>query len=177
MTPLTHFTADGDPHMVDVSAKPITSRTAIAEAHIALNQTTLTLIRGGGHKKGDVIGVAQLAGIMGAKRTADLIPLCHPLSLTHIGVDIAVVADGLHITAECVVDGKTGVEMEALTAVSIAALTVYDMCKAHQKDMVIGGIRLVSKSGGQSGNFDAVSKPSPASKNNELGQSGNFDAK
>ena len=116
---------------------------------------TLSLIKTGGHKKGDVIQIAQLAGIMGAKKTADLIPLCHPLSLSHVHVDIAIDDDHLIITAECRLDGKTGVEMEALTAASVAALTVYDMCKAVDRGMVIEEVKLLHKSGGKSGDFNA----------------------
>ena len=118
-------------------------------------RSNLAMIGDGGHKKGDVIQVAQLAGIVAAKKTPDLIPLCHPLSLSHVSVDIALIENGLEITAECRHDGKTGVEMEALTAVSVAALTVYDMCKAVDKSMVIGPIKLVHKSGGKSGDYNA----------------------
>jgi len=155
MTGFTHFTTDGDPHMVDVSAKAETSRRAVASGRITMLPETLALIRDRGHKKGDVIQIAQLAGIMGAKKTADLIPLCHPIGLTHVAVDILLAEDGLDITAECRVSGQTGVEMEALTAVSVAALTVYDMCKAVDRGMVIHDIRLIHKSGGKSGEFNA----------------------
>ncbi|XDZ64726.1 cyclic pyranopterin monophosphate synthase MoaC [Alphaproteobacteria bacterium LSUCC0684] len=154
MTGLTHFNADGDPHMVDVSEKDVTSRRAVASGAITMLPETLTLIRNRGHKKGDVIQIAQLAGIMGAKKTHDLIPLCHPIGLTHVSVDITLAEDGLEITAECRVSGQTGVEMEALTAVSVAALTVYDMCKAVDRGMVIRDIRLRHKSGGKSGDFN-----------------------
>lgn len=155
MTGLTHFNRDGDPQMVDVSGKDVTTRKAVARGQITMAAETLMMIRDRGHKKGDVIQVAQLAGIMGAKKTADLIPLCHPLGLSHVNVDIALVDDGLEITAECRLEGQTGIEMEALTAVSVAALTVYDMCKAVDRAMEIKSIRLIHKSGGKSGVFDA----------------------
>ncbi len=143
--------------MVDVGSKNVTERRAIAAAEMTMNDEVLQLIRDGGHKKGDVLQVAQLAGIMAAKKTADLIPLCHPLSLNHVDLAINVTDSGLNIQAECRIDGKTGVEMEALTAVSVAALTVYDMCKAVDKSMIISNIRLIHKSGGASGVFDALS--------------------
>ncbi len=155
MSDFTHFNDAGDPHMVDVGDKSVTTRRAIASGQISMTDQTLAMIRDGGHKKGDVIQVAQLAGIMAAKKTPDLIPLCHPLSLSHVSVDISLIENGLEITAECRLDGKTGVEMEALTAVSVAALTVYDMCKAVDKAMVIGPIKLVHKSGGKSGDYNA----------------------
>lgn len=155
MTGFTHFNREGDPHMVDVSAKDVTFRRAVAAGKITMAPETLAMIRDRGHKKGDVVQVAQLAGIMGAKKTADLIPLCHPIGLSHVGVEINLVDDGLEITAECRLDGQTGVEMEALTAVSVAALTVYDMCKAVDRGMVISTIRLIHKSGGKSGVFEA----------------------
>ena len=155
MSDFTHFNDAGDPHMVDVGDKSVTTRRAVASGQISMADQTLAMIRDGGHKKGDVIQVAQLAGIMAAKKTPDLIPLCHPLSLSHVSVDISLIENGLEITAECRLDGKTGVEMEALTAVSVAALTVYDMCKAVDKAMVIGPIKLVHKSGGKSGDYNA----------------------
>ncbi len=155
MSDFTHFNDAGDPHMVDVGDKSVTTRRAVASGQISMTDQTLAMIRDGGHKKGDVIQVAQLAGIMAAKKTPDLIPLCHPLSLSHVSVDISLIEKGLEITAECRLDGKTGVEMEALTAVSFAALTVYDMCKAVDKAMVIGPIKLVHKSGGKSGDYNA----------------------
>ena len=155
MTGFTHFNREGNPHMVDVSAKDVTSRRAVAAGKITMAPETLAMIRDRGHKKGDVVQVAQLAGIMGAKKTADLIPLCHPIGLSHVGVEINLAEDGLEITAECRLDGQTGVEMEALTAVSVAALTVYDMCKAVDRGMVISTIRLIHKSGGKSGVFEA----------------------
>ena len=155
MADFTHFNDAGDPHMVDVGDKSVTTRRAVASGQVSMTDQTLAMIRDGGHKKGDVIQVAQLAGIMAAKKTPDLIPLCHPLSLSHVSVDITLIENGLEITAECRLDGKTGVEMEALTAVSVAALTVYDMCKAVDKAMVIGPIKLVHKSGGKSGDYNA----------------------
>ena len=155
MSDFTHFNDAGDPHMVDVGDKSVTTRRAVASGQISMTDQTLAMIRDGGHKKGDVIQVAQLAGIMAAKKTPDLIPLCHPLSLSQVSVDISLIENGLEITAECRLDGKTGVEMEALTAVSVAALTVYDMCKAVDKAMVIGPIKLVHKSGGKSGDYNA----------------------
>ena len=155
MADFTHFNDAGDPHMVDVGDKSVTTRRAVASGQISMTDQTLAMIRDGEHKKGDVIQVAQLAGIMAAKKTPDLIPLCHPLSLSHVSVDITLIENGLEITAECRLDGKTGVEMEALTAVSVAALTVYDMCKAVDKAMEIGPIKLVHKSGGKSGDYNA----------------------
>ncbi|HHY02237.1 MAG TPA: cyclic pyranopterin monophosphate synthase MoaC [Paracoccus sp.] len=154
---LTHFDASGQAHMVDVSGKQPTAREAVAEAAVVMSPETLALARGGA-AKGDVLGVARLAGIMGAKRTSDLIPLCHPLPLDKVSVDL--VADpalpGIRITATARTTGRTGVEMEALTAASVAALTVYDMLKAAQKDMRIEGIRLLKKTGGKSGTFEAA---------------------
>ena len=154
---LTHFDASGQAHMVDVSGKEPTTREAVAEAVVVMAPETLALAQGGA-AKGDVLGVARLAGIMGAKRTADLIPLCHPLPLDRVAVDL--VADpalpGIRITATARTTGRTGVEMEALTAASVAALTVYDMLKAAQKDMRIEGVRLLKKTGGKSGTFEAA---------------------
>ncbi|WP_090846850.1 cyclic pyranopterin monophosphate synthase MoaC [Paracoccus alkenifer] len=154
---LTHFDASGQAHMVDVSGKPATAREAVAQAVVIMSPDTLALAQGGA-AKGDVLGVARLAGIMGAKRTADLIPLCHPLPLDKVSVDL--VADpalpGVRITATARTTGRTGVEMEALTAASVAALTVYDMLKAAQKDMRIEGVRLLRKTGGKSGSFQAA---------------------
>lgn len=154
---LTHFDAAGQAHMVDVSGKTPTAREAVAEATVVMSPETLALARGGA-AKGDVLGVARLAGIMGAKRTSDLIPLCHPLPLDKVSVDL--VADpalpGIRITATARTTGRTGVEMEALTAASVAALTVYDMLKAAQKDMRIEGIRLLKKTGGKSGTFEVA---------------------
>ena len=150
---LTHFDAQGRAVMVDVSAKPETHRTATARATVVMRPETLALIRSGEAKKGDVLGTARLAGIMAAKRTADLIPLCHPLPITAVTLDLAAEADGVAIEATVRTTGRTGVEMEALTAASVAALTVYDMCKAVDRGMRIEGLRVVHKSGGKSGEF------------------------
>ena len=154
---LTHFDKDGNAHMVDVGEKGATERVAIAKGAIIMQPETLKRIMDGGIKKGDVLSVAQLAGIMGAKKTPDLIPLCHPLNLTNVAVDLVCdpARNAVDITATCKLTGKTGVEMEALTAVSVAALTVYDMCKAMDRSMRITDIRLTHKSGGKSGTFDA----------------------
>lgn len=158
MTEFTHFDAEGQAVMVDVSGKETTARRAIAKAVIRMQPQTKTLIQQGGVKKGDVLGVARLAGIMAAKRTAGLIPLCHPLMLTAVTVDFAFedALPGVEVTATCSVDGRTGVEMEALTAAAIAALTVYDMCKAVDRGMRVTDVRLVHKSGGKSGTFDGA---------------------
>ncbi|EGP56930.1 molybdenum cofactor biosynthesis protein C [Agrobacterium tumefaciens F2] len=152
---LTHIDAAGEAHMVDVGDKAETIRIAIAEGFVRMKPETLTLIRDGNAKKGDVIGTARLAGIMAAKQTANLIPLCHPLMLTKVSVDITEDASlpGLRVEAMVKLSGKTGVEMEALTAVSIACLTIYDMAKAADKAMEIVNIRLLEKSGGKSGDF------------------------
>jgi len=157
MSDLTHFDSDGKAHMVNVGDKPVTDRVAVAKGEITMAPGTLAKIREGGFGKGDVLGVARLAGIMGAKQTASLIPLCHPLGLDHVAVDLEVdgTLPGVRITATCRVTGRTGIEMEAMTAVSVAALTIYDMCKAVDRAMVIGAIRLTYKSGGKSGVFDA----------------------
>ncbi|MBZ9793453.1 cyclic pyranopterin monophosphate synthase MoaC [Rhizobium sp. 3T7] len=154
-TGLTHIDASGEAHMVDVSDKVETTRVATAEGHVRMAAATLDLIRTGNAKKGDVIGTARLAGIMAAKQTSNLIPLCHPLMLTKVSVDITEDTDlpGLRVSATAKLTGKTGVEMEALTAVSVACLTIYDMAKAADKAMEIGGIRLLEKSGGKSGDF------------------------
>lgn len=154
---LTHFDAAGQAHMVDVSAKQPTAREAVAEAAVVMSPETLALAQGGA-AKGDVLGVARLAGIMAAKRTADLIPLCHPLPLDRVAVDLSAdpALPGLRITATARTTGRTGVEMEALTAATVAALTVYDMLKAAQKDMRIEGVRLLRKTGGKSGDFEAA---------------------
>lgn len=153
---LTHFDESGAAQMVDVSDKAATARIATAEAQIVMQPETLALITEGRAKKGDVIGVARLAGIMGAKRTADLIPLCHPLPVTKVTVDLEPDADlpGLRITASVKTTGQTGVEMEALTAASTAALTVYDMCKAVDRGMRIEGLRVTLKDGGKSGRYE-----------------------
>jgi len=155
---LSHFDAKGDAHMVDVSDKPVTSRVAVAEGHISMARETFDIIAQGRAKKGDVLGVARLAGIMGAKRTPDLIPLCHPLPITKVAVDLTLDPDlpGVRIMATVKTTGQTGIEMEALTAVSTAALTVYDMAKAVDKAMVISGIRVVLKDGGKSGRYEAT---------------------
>jgi cyclic pyranopterin phosphate synthase len=152
-TPLSHIDESGRARMVDVGAKPDTERLAIARGEVTMRPETLGLIRAGTLKKGDVLTVAQIAGVMAAKRTSELIPLCHPLPLTHISVDLELdeTLPGVRITASTRTVGKTGVEMEALTAVSVAALTVYDMAKAAEKTMRIQNIRLVEKHGGRSG--------------------------
>jgi cyclic pyranopterin phosphate synthase len=157
MTGLTHFDAQGNAVMVDVGAKDITERTATARGAVLVSAETMALIQAGGLKKGDVLAVAQLAGIMGAKRTPELIPLCHPLALTSVKVELTCdpARNAVDITATCKLSGRTGVEMEALTAVSVAALTVYDMCKAVDKGIRITDVRLVHKSGGKSGEFNA----------------------
>ncbi len=151
----THFNDQGRAKMVDVGEKYPSRRTAVAGARVLLNRDTFRLIRSGGVKKGDVLTVAQIAGVMGAKRTPDLIPMCHPILID--GIDLSLSLDeercSVEITAKVSCDGRTGVEMEALTAASVAALTVYDMCKAVQRDMVITDIRLLSKSGGVHGDF------------------------
>lgn len=154
---LTHFDAAGNAAMVDVSAKPVTERSATARGRVLMQETTLRMIVDGAAKKGDVLGVARLAGIMGAKRTADLIPLCHPLPIAAVSVDLAAAPpDAVDIEATVRTTGRTGVEMEALTAVSVAALTVYDMCKAVDRGMRVEAVRLVHKSGGKSGEFTAA---------------------
>ncbi|MGH1332141.1 MAG: cyclic pyranopterin monophosphate synthase MoaC [Paracoccaceae bacterium] len=158
MADLTHFNAEGHAHMVDVSDKPVTARIASAEGYVKMRPETLALITEGRAKKGDVLGVARLAGIMGAKKTADLIPLCHPLPITKVALDLVPDADlpGIRITALIKTSGQTGIEMEALTAVSTAALTIYDMVKAVEKTMEIGGIRVTLKDGGKTGRFEAA---------------------
>ncbi|TCL73685.1 cyclic pyranopterin monophosphate synthase MoaC [Rhizobium sp. BK251] len=152
---LTHIAASGEAHMVDVGEKAETARSATAEGYVRMAPATLALIREGNAKKGDVIGTARLAGIMAAKQTASLIPLCHPLMLTKVAVDIVEddALPGLRVEATAKLTGRTGVEMEALTAVSVACLTIYDMAKAADRTMEIGGIRLLEKSGGKSGDF------------------------
>ena len=150
---LTHFDAEGRAAMVDVSAKPETAREATARVRVAMEAATASLIASGGAAKGDVLGVARLAGIMAAKRTADLIPLCHPLPLSAVSLDLAVEGSGVEIAATVRTTGRTGVEMEALTAASIAALTVYDMVKAVDRGMRIEGLRVIHKAGGKSGEF------------------------
>ncbi len=155
--PLTHFDAQGQAHMVDVSDKAVTDRIAVAAGHIRMAQETFEIISEGRAKKGDVLGIARLAGIMGAKKTPDLIPLCHPLPVTKVSVELMLDPDlpGVRIEATVKTSGQTGVEMEALTAVSTAALTVYDMAKAVDKAMEIGGIHVLLKDGGKSGRYEA----------------------
>jgi cyclic pyranopterin phosphate synthase len=154
---LTHFDDQGRAAMVDVSQKADTARTAVARGRITMRPETLALINEGRIGKGDVLGVARIAGIMAAKRTSDLIPLCHPLLLSKVAVDLTPVApDAVEIEATVKLTGQTGVEMEALTAVTVAALTVYDMCKAVDRGMTIEAVRVVHKSGGKSGTWDAA---------------------
>jgi cyclic pyranopterin phosphate synthase len=162
MPKLSHLNARGEAAMVDVSAKDVTARSAVAEGFVAMAKETLALIESGEAKKGDVLATARIAGIMAAKRTHELIPLCHPLAITKVAVDFAPQRDpaGIHVTAEVKVAGQTGVEMEALTAVSVACLTIYDMLKAADKAMRFDGIRLLEKTGGRSGTYRAA--PSPA---------------
>lgn len=157
MSGLSHFDKDGNAHMVDVSDKPVTDRIATAEGWVRMAKETYDLVAEGRAKKGDVIGIARLAGIMGAKKTPDLIPLCHPLPVTKVAVDLTLDPDlpGLRLSATVKTSGQTGVEMEALTAVSVTALTVYDMVKAVDKAMEIGGIRVTLKDGGKSGRYEA----------------------
>ncbi len=157
MSGLTHLDPTGAAHMVDVSEKDVTARTAVAEGCVLMRPETLRLIREGDAKKGDVLGTARLAGIMASKRTHELIPLCHPLLLSKVRVDCAVddALPGVRVAAEVKVSGQTGVEMEALTAVSVACLTIYDMVKAVDRAMRIEGIRLRTKSGGRSGTYEA----------------------
>jgi cyclic pyranopterin phosphate synthase len=154
---LTHLGTRGEAHMVDVSAKPATERVAVAEGRVLMQSKTLDIVRRSNAKKGDVLGTARIAGIMAAKRTHELIPLCHPLLLSQVDVDVTPDAKlpGIRVTARVKVSGQTGVEMEALTAVAVACLTIYDMVKAVERGMRIEGIRLVEKSGGRSGHFRA----------------------
>ncbi len=156
-SPLSHLNARGEAHMVDVSEKAVTSRTAVAEGFVTMALVTLDMILDGTAPKGDVLATARIAGIMGAKMTADLIPLCHPLALSKVTVEFTPdrVASCLRVEATAKVDGKTGVEMEALTAVTVACLTLYDMCKAVDRCMSFSGIRLIEKTGGRSGTFRA----------------------
>lgn len=155
MSDLTHFNESGHAHMVDVGGKSITQRKAVVEGFIAMQADTLELISSGGHKKGDVLGIARVAGIMAAKRTADLIPLCHPIMLTSVSVDFQIdkKAQRVCATATTQTTERTGVEMEALTAVQVALLTIYDMCKAVDRGMTIGGVCLIEKAGGKSGHW------------------------
>lgn len=157
MAGLTHLNSAGEASMVDVSAKAVTAREARAEGFVRMQPETLDLIEHGGHRKGDVLSVARIAGIQGAKKTADLIPLCHPLALSKVQVDFEIdrARGGVAIATRCRLSGQTGVEMEALTAASVAALTLFDMCKAVDPGMVIEGIRVVEKQGGKSGHWTA----------------------
>jgi cyclic pyranopterin phosphate synthase len=157
---LSHIDDKGEARMVDVSDKASTARRAVAEGFIAMQPETLALVETGAAKKGDVVGAARIAGIMAAKRTHELIPLCHPLAITKVGIDFVLTQSppGIHVAAEVKVAGQTGVEMEALTAVSVACLTLYDMLKAADKTMTIQDIRLVEKTGGKSGAFKATSR-------------------
>ena len=154
-SPLTHFDAQGQAHMVDVGAKAATHRIAVATGRIEMQPETLALIESGTAKKGDVLGVARIAGIMAAKKTSDLIPLCHPLALTRVAVEFELLPSDSAVQCTATVEtvGPTGVEMEALTAVQVALLTVYDMCKAADKRMVMTGVRVLEKRGGKSGSF------------------------
>ena len=155
MTELTHLDPTGAAHMVDVGGKSVTQRRAVATGRIAMSRDAAAAIRAGSVKKGDVLAVARVAGIMAAKRTADLIPLCHPLPLTSVSVDLEQDDTGITATATATTDAKTGVEMEALTATSVALLTIYDMAKALDKSMVIEHVRLIEKTGGKSGDWRA----------------------
>lgn len=154
---LSHIDESGEARMVDVGAKDITERVAVAKGRVLMQPETLKLIRDGGFEKGDVLGVARLAGVMAAKRTSDLIPLCHPIPLTQVTVDLAELesGEGIEITTTARATWKTGVEMEALTAATVAGLTIYDMCKAVDRGMKIDAVRVVKKSGGKSGDFTA----------------------
>ena len=154
-SPLTHFDAQGQAHMVDVGAKPSTHRIAVAEGRITMKPETLAIVQSGSAKKGDVLGVARVAGIMATKRTSELIPLCHPLPLTKVQIEFDLLPERRAVEARCTVktSGVTGVEMEALTGVSTALLTIYDMCKAVDKGMELGEIHLVEKTGGKSGHY------------------------
>lgn len=161
MTKLTHFNESGAAHMVDVGGKAQTERVAVAAGHIEMQPQTLALVVAGGHRKGDVLGIARLAGIMACKRTAELIPLCHPIPITHVDIQLQPETGHNRIYCEATVKtvGATGVEMEALTAVQIALLTIYDMCKAVDRGMVIQSVRLLEKAGGQSGNWKRKQDP------------------
>jgi len=155
MSDLTHFNQAGEAHMVDVGAKAVTKRVAVAEGQINMLESTLALIKQGGHKKGDVLGIARIAGIMAAKKTSDLIPLCHPLALTKVTLDFTILEDEVAVQCRAQVEtsGQTGVEMEALTAVQVGLLTIYDMCKAVDRGMIMLDIRLLEKMGGKSGHW------------------------
>ncbi len=155
MSKLTHFNQAGEAHMVDVGEKEVTQRVAVTEGYIEMKPETLSLIVEGGHKKGDVLGIARVAGIMGSKRTADLVPLCHPLPITHVDLKLTPDVENGRICCETTVktNGQTGVEMEALNATQIALLTIYDMCKAVDRGMVIQAVKLLEKDGGKSGHW------------------------
>ncbi|PCJ30013.1 MAG: cyclic pyranopterin monophosphate synthase MoaC [Gammaproteobacteria bacterium] len=155
MSDLTHFNQAGEAHMVDVGDKAVTKRVAIAEGHIIMLDKTLDLIKQGNHKKGDVLGIARIAGIMASKKTADLIPLCHPLALSKVTVDFKILEDESAVQCRVQVEtsGQTGVEMEALTALQVSLLTIYDMCKAVDRGMIMTDIRLLEKVGGKSGHW------------------------
>ncbi|MGR9101028.1 MAG: cyclic pyranopterin monophosphate synthase MoaC [Gammaproteobacteria bacterium] len=159
MSRLTHFNQAGEAHMVDVGDKPVTQRKAVAEGFIEMRAETLNIIAEGGHKKGDVLGIARIAGIMASKKTSDLIPLCHPLPITHVDVEFSLDFDNSRIRCRTTVKtgGQTGVEMEALNAAQIALLTIYDMCKAVDRGMTIQSVRLLEKEGGKSGRWRAPS--------------------
>lgn len=159
MGKLTHFNQQGQAHMVDISDKPKTHRIAIAEGYIRMQKTTLAQILAGTHKKGDVLGIARISGIMAAKKTADLIPLCHPLALSHIDIDIQTQHDTVHCLVRVETHGQTGVEMEALQATQTTLLTIYDMCKSIDRGMVMENIRLLEKSGGKSGHWQRQDSP------------------
>jgi cyclic pyranopterin phosphate synthase len=155
MTALTHFNQSGEAHMIDVGDKAITQRTAVTEGYIEMQPETLQLIVDGGHQKGDVLAIARIAGIMASKKTAELIPLCHPLPLTHVEIQLSAETDSNRIRCQATVktNGQTGVEMEALNATQVALLTIYDMCKAVDRGMVIQSVRLLEKDGGKSGRW------------------------
>jgi cyclic pyranopterin phosphate synthase len=163
MAEFTHFNAAGEAQMVDVGAKQESHRVAVAEGWIQMQPATLERILGGGHRKGDVLGVARLAGIMGAKKTSDLIPLCHPLALTQVALEFEPRVERHAVRCQATVEtrGRTGVEMEALTAVQVALLTIYDMCKAADRGMTFEGVRLLAKSGGKSGDWRRNAEPLP----------------
>ena len=154
-TTLTHLNEKGEANMVDIGGKAVTKRTATARAYVSMSAATLKMIESGEHKKGDVFAVARIAGIQAAKKCADLIPLCHPLMLTKVHIELTseIETNRVKIEGRCELAGKTGVEMEALTAVSVAALTIYDMCKAVDKSMIIGGTQVIEKTGGKSGDW------------------------
>lgn len=160
MSGLTHLDETGSARMVDVAGKAVTRREAVAEGRIAMSAEAAAAIRSGSVAKGDVLATARIAGIMAAKKTAELIPLCHPLPLTRVAVDLALDDSGVTVTATAATEGKTGVEMEALTAASVALLTLYDMAKALDKAMVISGVRLLAKTGGKSGDWTAPERDS-----------------